>query len=62
MTVKELIGILEKADENAAVMLSKNVCDHPDYASNILAVRRYDEIYGGIEEDERKKQVILISE
>ena len=62
MTVKELIGILEKTDENAAVMLSKNICDHPDCASNILVVRIYDEIYGGIEDDEYKKQVILVSE
>ena len=62
MTVKELIGILEKVDENAVVMLSSGADEHPDNASNIRAVRRYDEIYGSIEEDEYKKQVILVSE
>ncbi len=62
MTVKELIGILEKADEDAAVMLSMDMDKHPNHASNIGVVQKYDELYGGIEDDEYKKQVILIAE
>ena len=62
MTVKELIGILEKADKDAVVMLSTGADEHPGDASNIFIVQRYDELYGGIEDDEYKKQIILISE
>ena len=62
MTVKELIGILEKADEDAAVMLLMDADEHLDNASNIWAVQRYDELYGGEKADEYKKQVILVSE
>ena len=62
MTVKELIGILEKVDENAVVMLSSGADEHPDNASNIWAIQRYDELYGEEKADEYKKQVILVSE
>ena len=62
MTVKELIGILEKADEDAVVMLSTGADKHPGDASNIFIVQRYDELYGSIEDDGYKEQVILIAE